>query len=144
VSTEHLYQSRVKVVQQGMASQGISTTTPHTHKKKTWRQRCQLARSWQLFWDSEWVSHFDFLPHGITTKAQYYSNLLHNEVHHVIQKNWETVKYHPTVWQRTSTYRKFEEGDIGNNGLGNHEPTPLEPWLSPQVIFNCLDHWRCT
>jgi hypothetical protein len=29
-----------------------------------------------------------------------------------------------------STYSKFDEGDIGNSGLGNHEPPSLQPWLN--------------
>jgi hypothetical protein len=43
--------------------------------------------SWQVFWNSKGVIHVDFLPHGVTVNAQYYSNLLHNDVHQVIQKN---------------------------------------------------------
>jgi hypothetical protein len=39
-----------------------------------------------VFWDSEGVIYGDFLPHFITINAQYYSNLLHNDVHHAIQK----------------------------------------------------------
>jgi hypothetical protein len=38
-----------------------------------------------LFWDSG-VIYVDFLPHGVTINAQYYSNLLHSDVHQVIWK----------------------------------------------------------
>jgi hypothetical protein len=40
------------------------------------------------FWDSAGVSQIDFLPHGITNNAQYYSNLLvlRNDVHQAIRK----------------------------------------------------------
>jgi hypothetical protein len=37
-------------------------------------------------WDSEGVIHVDFLPHGVTINGHYYSNLLCNDVHQVIQK----------------------------------------------------------
>jgi hypothetical protein len=39
-----------------------------------------------VFWDSEGVIHVDFLSHGVTINAQYYSNLLCNDVCQVIQK----------------------------------------------------------
>jgi hypothetical protein len=38
-----------------------------------------------VFWDSE-VIHVNFLPHGITINAQYYNNLLCNDVHQVTWK----------------------------------------------------------
>jgi hypothetical protein len=44
--------------------------------------------SWQdhgVFWDSEGVIHVDFLPCGVKINAQYYSNLLQNDVDKVIQ-----------------------------------------------------------
>jgi hypothetical protein len=44
--------------------------------------------SWQVFWNSKGGIHVDFLPHGVTINAQYYSNVLHSDVHHVIQKKW--------------------------------------------------------
>jgi hypothetical protein len=47
---------------------------------------CQLASSWQVFWDSEGRIHIYFLPHGVTIYAQYYSNLFRNDVHQAIQK----------------------------------------------------------
>jgi hypothetical protein len=37
-----------------------------------------------VFWNSKGVIHVDFLPHGVTINAQYYSNLLHNDVHQAI------------------------------------------------------------
>jgi hypothetical protein len=39
-----------------------------------------------VFWDSEGVIHVDFLPHGVTVNAQYYTNLLCSDVHQVIWK----------------------------------------------------------
>jgi hypothetical protein len=45
---------------------------------------------------------------------------------------WETVKgNHPTAWQHSSTYNISDKHDIGNNGLGNHEPPSFRPRLSP-------------
>jgi histone-lysine N-methyltransferase SETMAR len=32
------------------------------------------------------VIHVDFLPHGVTINAQYYSNFLRNDVHQAIQE----------------------------------------------------------
>jgi hypothetical protein len=46
---------------------------------------CQLASSWQGFWDLEGLTDIDFLPHGVTINEQYYSNLLHKDVHKAIQ-----------------------------------------------------------
>jgi hypothetical protein len=56
---------------------------------------------WQdhgMFWDSEGVIHVHFLPHGVTINAQYKSNVLHNDVHRVIQKK------KPGKCQRISSY----------------------------------------
>jgi hypothetical protein len=39
-----------------------------------------------VFWDSERVIHVGFLPHGIKINAQYYYNLLCNDVHQAIRK----------------------------------------------------------
>jgi hypothetical protein len=81
-------------------------------------------------WDSEGVIRIDFLPHGVTLNAQYYSNLLCSDVHTSDSEEmiWETVKdYHPTAWQCSSTNRTFGKGEIGNNELGNHEPPSLQP-----------------
>jgi hypothetical protein len=39
-----------------------------------------------VFWDSEVVIHVDFLPSLATANAQYYSNLLFNEVHAAFYK----------------------------------------------------------
>jgi hypothetical protein len=39
-----------------------------------------------VFWDSEGVIHVDFLPPHATVNAQYYSNLLLNDVHAAISK----------------------------------------------------------
>jgi hypothetical protein len=38
---------------------------------------------------------------------------------------------------------KFDKSDIGNNGLGKHEPLSQQPWHSPQRCFICLGQWRC-
>jgi hypothetical protein len=47
------------------------------------------------------------------------------------EKIWETVtEGQSTAWQQSSTYIKFDEGNTGNNGLGNHELTMLKHWLS--------------
>jgi hypothetical protein len=41
---------------------------------------------------------------------------------------WETVKdHHPTAVQYLSTYDKFDDGNIGYSGLGNHELPSLQP-----------------
>jgi hypothetical protein len=64
-----------------------------------------------MFWDSEGVIHIDFLPHDITINAWYYSNLLCNDVHQAMQK------------KRPGKL----SNNIGNRGLGNHEPPPLQP-----------------
>jgi hypothetical protein len=32
------------------------------------------------------MSHGDFLPHAVTMNAQYYSKLIHNDVHEAIQE----------------------------------------------------------
>jgi hypothetical protein len=39
-----------------------------------------------VFQDSEGMIHVEFFPHGIIMNAQHYSNLLHSDVHQVIQK----------------------------------------------------------
>jgi hypothetical protein len=37
---------------------------------------------------------------------------------------WETAEEdHPTAWELSTTYRKFDKGNIGNNELGNHGPS---------------------
>jgi small-conductance mechanosensitive channel len=55
---------------------------------------CQLAISWQAFWDLEGRIHIYFLPYGVKINAQYYNNLRHKDVHQAIQKKRrsETVK----------------------------------------------------
>jgi hypothetical protein len=62
------------------------------HHQRNWRQGKIMA---SVFWDSGGVIHVDFLPHGVTINAQYYINLLHNDVQQAIlkkKKTWETVK----------------------------------------------------
>jgi hypothetical protein len=64
-----------------------------------------------VFWNSEGMIHVDFLSHGITIIAPYYSNSLCNDVHQEIlnKKIWETVKdHHPTASQHLITYGKFD------------------------------------
>jgi hypothetical protein len=36
-------------------------------------------------WDSEGVIHVDFLQHDVTVNAQYYSKLLHNDMHQAVR-----------------------------------------------------------
>jgi hypothetical protein len=47
-----------------------------------------------VFWDSERVIHVDYLPHGGTMNAQYYSTLLRSDVLQAVrnEKTWKTVK----------------------------------------------------
>jgi hypothetical protein len=71
-----------QAVQHGMASQGISIT----RKFKTQLSTGKILASVDVVWDSEGVMHIGFLSHGVTIIAQYYSNLLHSDVHHVIWK----------------------------------------------------------
>jgi hypothetical protein len=40
--------------------------------------------------DAERAINVDFLPHGVTTNTQYYSNLLHNHVHQMTEKEKPT------------------------------------------------------
>jgi hypothetical protein len=48
----------------------------------------------RVFFYSEEVICVDFLPHGVTINAQYYSNLHHNGVHQAIWKRrpWKLSK----------------------------------------------------
>jgi hypothetical protein len=57
--------------------------SPHKNKSRQLSAGKNMA---SVFWDSEGVIHVDFLPHGGTMNAQYYSNLLHNDVPQVIWK----------------------------------------------------------
>jgi hypothetical protein len=66
------YFTPVNAVQQVMASQGTSTTP------KIQATAVEIVES--VFWDSG-ASIRDFLLHGITINAQYYSDLLCNYVH---------------------------------------------------------------
>lgn len=43
-----------------------------------------------VFWDSGEVIDVNFHPHYITVNAQYYSNLLHTDVHQAVQGKKET------------------------------------------------------
>lgn len=47
-----------------------------------------------VFWDSEGVTHVDFLPHDVTINAQCYINLLFNDVCEVVCKSrpWKLSK----------------------------------------------------
>jgi hypothetical protein len=90
---------------------------------------CQLARYGKRVWDSERVIHVDFLQHGATINAWCYNNVLHNDAHKVVHniKTLKSVKDHPTARQCSPTCGTFHEGDTGNHGTGNHEPTSLWP-----------------
>jgi hypothetical protein len=83
-----------------------------------------------MFQDSERVIHVDFLPHCVT--------LMHSIILQCCassdseDETWETVKGdHPTAGQCLSTYSRFDKGDIGNSGLGNHESPSLHADLAP-------------
>jgi histone-lysine N-methyltransferase SETMAR len=39
-----------------------------------------------VFWDSEKMIHVDLFPHDLTINAQFYSNLLRNDMHKAIRK----------------------------------------------------------
>jgi hypothetical protein len=54
------------------------TVSPPPKKFKTQLSVGKIIAS--VFWDSEGVSRVDFLPHVTTINAQYYSNLLCNNV----------------------------------------------------------------
>jgi hypothetical protein len=82
-----------------------------------------------VFLCQEEVIHVDFLPHGVTVNVQYYSNLLHNDVHQVIQKK-RPRKLSKTIiilhYNTRPSATKFYEGNIGSSGLGNHEPPSIQ------------------
>jgi hypothetical protein len=80
-----------------------------------------------VFQDSEGMINVNFLPHGVTVNAQYYSNLLRNDVRlcNSEEKTWVTVKGH-----RMFTCGKFDIY-IGKYWLGNHESLSLSPDLAP-------------
>jgi hypothetical protein len=72
-----------------------------------------------VFWDSE-VIHVDFHPRDVTVNAQYYSNLLHSNVH---QGTWETITGgHPPPLQCLPTYGRLDKGNAGNR-----VPLSLQP-----------------
>jgi hypothetical protein len=53
------------------------------------------------------VIHVDFLPHGVTVNAQYYNNLLCNDVHRVVQKKRpEKLSNYSTACHCLSTLMK--------------------------------------
>jgi hypothetical protein len=65
-----------------------------------------------LFWYS------DFLPHGVIINAQYYSILLHNDVHQVVARDdLGNCKRKLSYCTATLVHiSKFDKGDTGNNG----------------------------
>jgi hypothetical protein len=67
--------------------------------------------------------------------AQYYSDLLRNDVHQAVWKKRPRKLCKKVTWQRSSRYSKSDEGDTSNNGLGNHEPPSLQP-LQPPSDFH--------
>jgi hypothetical protein len=82
-------------LQSGPAWNGV-TRDLHTQKE------IKAAVSWQehasVFWDSEGMIH-DFLLHGGTMNAQYYSNLCCKDVHQVIwkKKPRKHIEGHPAA-----------------------------------------------
>jgi hypothetical protein len=58
--------------------------SPPPKKFKTQLSAGKIIAS--VFWNSELVIHFDFLPHGVTINAQYYSNLFFNDMYQAVQK----------------------------------------------------------
>jgi histone-lysine N-methyltransferase SETMAR len=58
--------------------------SPSPKKLKTHLSDGKIMAS--VVWNSEGVIHIDFLPHGVTINAQYYSNFHCNDVHQAIQK----------------------------------------------------------
>jgi hypothetical protein len=100
----HYFAPESKQVQYGMASQATSTT-----------QKFMTAVMASVFWDSG-VIHVNFLPHGVTTKAQYYSNLLRN----VCAKQFRT--------EDLGTVRGYSPhtANVMKGTLGNQEPPSIE------------------
>jgi hypothetical protein len=77
-------------------------------------------------WDSEEVIHVDILQPHAKINAQYYSNLLLNNVHTAICKKGSKKL---SEGQHTPTYSKFDEAGI--LGLGNLESLSLQSRFSP-------------
>jgi histone-lysine N-methyltransferase SETMAR len=80
-----------------------------------------------VFWDSEGVIYVDFLPHGVTFNAQYYSKLLHNDVHQTIQKkrpgklSKKIILLHDNACPRTADLMKVTLATVDWEMM-NHPP----------------------
>jgi histone-lysine N-methyltransferase SETMAR len=65
-----------------------------------------------MFWDSEGVICVDFLPCGVTSSPQYYSNLHHNNMCQAIWKkrcgklSEETILLHGNTCQHMASFMK--------------------------------------
>jgi transposase len=87
--------------------------------------------------DSEGVIHADFLPHGITISAQYYNNLLHNDVHYAIRKkipekpSKKTILLHENACPQTANLAKATLASVGWETV-NHPP--YSPDLAPSLF----------
>jgi hypothetical protein len=76
----------------------------------------------------------------------YYSDLLYNDAHQVIQKKTprKLLKgHHPNALQFSSTYSRFDEGNVGGGGLENHEPFLIASDLAASS-FHLFGWTRCT
>jgi hypothetical protein len=88
-----------------------------------------------MFWDSESVTHVDFLPRGLTINWQYYINLLHNDVQQMNLKEISGKGDHPLLdnaHPHAANLRKVALATIGWD-IMNHPPCSL--YLSP-IDFN--------
>jgi hypothetical protein len=87
-----------------------------------------------VFLDSEGVIHPDFLPHGVTISAQYYNNLLHNDVHCAIRKkipgkpSKKIILLHDNACPETENSAKATLASMGWETM-NHPP--YSPDLAP-------------
>jgi hypothetical protein len=119
-------------VQHEVESQGIATT----QKFKTQLSAVKIVVS--VFWNSKREIHVDFLPHGVTINAQYYSNLLHNGVHQTLWMKRPTVLskviilLHDDANPHTSNVTKTILATMGREVM-NH--TPCSPDLATSGFY---------
>jgi hypothetical protein len=79
-----------------------------------------------LYWDREGLIQVNFLLHRVTVTAQYYCNVIQYIVHQaILMISPEKLKI--DLLHNNDTYSKFDEGDIDNNGLSNHDCPTYTP-----------------
>jgi hypothetical protein len=82
-----------------------------------------------VFWESG-VIFVDFLPHGVTFNAQYYSNLLRSDVHQVIRKKRPRklskiiILLHDSTHPYTANFMKVTLAVMGWEIMDHHVYTP--------------------